>query len=52
MFSDISMGAELINQTVEKLVRKRPEQYLWIYKYFSSRPTTTPSPRDLFGVVA
>jgi KDO2-lipid IV(A) lauroyltransferase len=30
--------ATLINQTVERLILPYPEQYLWLYKRFSTRP--------------
>ncbi len=28
-----------INQLVEDAIRKKPEQYLWQYKRFKTRPT-------------
>ena len=31
-----------INQIVEQSIRIKPEQYLWIYKRFSTRPNGEP----------
>lgn len=33
-----------INQTIEDIVRQKPEQYLWLYKRFSTRPQGEVSP--------
>ncbi|HIG89136.1 MAG TPA: lipid A biosynthesis acyltransferase, partial [Candidatus Thioglobus sp.] len=33
---DLISDVTLMNQTIEKLVRTKPEQYLWNYKRFKS----------------
>ena len=35
---DLAASAEALNRDVERLVRERPEQYLWSYKRFRVRP--------------
>lgn len=40
---DDSVDAARINQQIERLVRKRPEQYLWLHKRFKTRPPGVPS---------
>jgi len=38
--------ATRMNQELEKGIREMPEQYLWTYKRFKSRPDDTPSPYE------
>ena len=37
------VGARIVNREVEKLVRERPEQYLWGYNRYK-RPAGAPPP--------
>lgn len=39
-------GALRMNQELEKSIRKAPEQYMWTFKYFKTRPSGEPSPYD------
>jgi lauroyl/myristoyl acyltransferase len=36
----------IINATMEQLIKRAPEQYLWTFRWFSSRPGDAPSPYD------
>jgi KDO2-lipid IV(A) lauroyltransferase len=35
---DPAIAAEAINRAIEKIIRIRPEQYMWNYKRFKKRP--------------
>ncbi len=35
---DIEADTHRVNQTVENMVREKPEQYLWLYRRFKTRP--------------
>jgi len=35
---DIDQDARIINQTLEYLIMKNPEQYLWVHKRYKNRP--------------
>lgn len=36
--NDLQHSVTILNQTVENCIRQKPEQYLWCYKRFRSRP--------------
>ena len=39
---DETQDAERLNATVEKLIRKAPEQYFWLHRRFKARPAGEP----------
>ncbi len=36
--TDITIDTQRINQVIEQMIRRKPEQYLWQYKRFKTRP--------------
>jgi KDO2-lipid IV(A) lauroyltransferase len=40
---DLQEATKLLNQGVERCVQQSPEQYLWVYKRFKTRPEGEPS---------
>ena len=40
---DLEEDARRLNATIEKLVRRAPEQYFWLHKRFKTRPPGEPS---------
>jgi KDO2-lipid IV(A) lauroyltransferase len=42
--TDLVRSASALNLDIERLVRERPEQYLWSYKRFSVRPPGEANP--------
>lgn len=43
---DLLADAKRMNSVLAEMVRKAPEQYMWTFKYFRSRPGGAPSPYD------
>jgi len=41
---DLARAAQAMNEDIEKLIRRRPEQYLWSYKRFRIRPPGSKDP--------
>ncbi len=43
---DTIADATMMNQELAKMVKQAPEQYMWTFKFFKSRPDGEPSPYD------
>lgn len=44
---DIGISVAHLNETLEKVIKRHPEQYLWSYPRFKSRPDSQPSFYDV-----
>jgi len=45
--ADDAVRMQVINDSLEALLKQAPEQYMWTFRWFSSRPGGEPSPYDV-----